>query len=160
MLQSGVVHSDRLLATVVGVRSLPNFKPWCLLERPPASTFRFPSTVSSWSGSCGCLSTRSRPWCPLVSQSGWPLAPNYVMSNSLPTMVFNWLPCSQPLCPLSTMMSAVARPPSSLRVFVRTFHSPPPSPPINAMSAQWLEMSLLGVGTVLLLVRDAWSMVK
>ena len=28
------------------------------------------------------------------------------------------------------------------------------------MSAQMLEVSLLGIGTVLLLERDAWSMVK
>ena len=30
----------------------------------------------------------------------------------------------------------------------------------NAMSAQMLEVSVLGVGTVLRLERDAWSMVK
>ena len=30
----------------------------------------------------------------------------------------------------------------------------------NVMSAQMLEVSLLGVGTVLRLDRDAWSMVK
>ena len=30
----------------------------------------------------------------------------------------------------------------------------------NVMSAQMLELSLLGVGTVLRLERDAWSMVK
>ena len=30
----------------------------------------------------------------------------------------------------------------------------------NAMSAQMLEVTLLGVGTVLRLERDAWSMVK
>ena len=30
----------------------------------------------------------------------------------------------------------------------------------NVMSAQMLEVSLLGVGTVLCLGRDAWSMVK
>ena len=30
----------------------------------------------------------------------------------------------------------------------------------NAMSAQMLEVPLLGVGTVLRLERDAWSMVK
>ena len=30
----------------------------------------------------------------------------------------------------------------------------------NVMSAQMLEMSLLGVGTVLRLERDTWSMVK
>ena len=30
----------------------------------------------------------------------------------------------------------------------------------NVMSAQMLEVSLLGVGTVLRLERDAWSMVK
>ena len=30
----------------------------------------------------------------------------------------------------------------------------------NVMSAQMLEVSLLGVGTMLRLERDAWSMVK
>ena len=30
----------------------------------------------------------------------------------------------------------------------------------NVLSAQMLEVSLLGVGTVLRLERDAWSMVK
>ena len=30
----------------------------------------------------------------------------------------------------------------------------------NAMSAKMLELSLFGVGTVLRLERDAWSMVK